>query len=220
MATDVTNARESDRRQKLLIDELNHRVKNTLATVQSLIHQSLREGRELKETETLLTGRLMALSAAHDVLTREQWEGAELADIVKTVMKPYADRRNITLSGPRARIAPNVAVVLSMALNELAVNAIKYGGLSAGSGKVRLSWSKTVDAVTLEWRESDGPAVAAPTQKGFGSRLLGRGLAGELGAPAEMIYAPEGLICRMRAPVDGAADPRLNNAKRPARPLH
>ncbi|CAN7618042.1 PAS domain S-box protein [Phenylobacterium sp. LjRoot219] len=203
MATDVTDRREAERRQKLLVDELNHRVKNALTTVQSMIRQTLRKGGGAKEMEHLLTDRLQALAAAHDVLSRESWDGADLADIAIASVKPLAEAGQMTIEGPGVRVAPNVAIALSMALHELATNARNYGALSTPTGQVKLSWTKAGRTVALAWRESKGPAVTAPDQEGFGSRLLGRGLAGELGQAAELIYAPDGLVCRIRAPVVG-----------------
>lgn len=200
MADDVTEARAAEQRQKLLIDELNHRVKNTLATVQSLIRHSLREAGVAVEVEQVLTERLLALSAAHDVLTRENWSGARLADVARAALDPYLPTGRIVVSGPNMRIAPNVAVALSMALHELCTNAVKHGALSNDLGTVRLNWSQGDGGVLLEWRETGGPPAAAPERIGFGSRLLGRALAAELGRPAELIYAREGLVCRILIP--------------------
>src|SRR5204863_8444892 len=141
--TDVSEARAAERQQALLISELNHRVKNTLATVQSLVSQSLREAGVVNEVEDLVLGRLLALSAAHNVLNREGWNGADLADIVAVVAKPYTSAKRMTAIGPKAWLGPGSAVTLAMALHELAVNAVKHGELSAAEGQVRLSWRAT-----------------------------------------------------------------------------
>ena len=205
LAMDVSDIRAAEIRQKLLINELNHRVKNTLATVQSIAHQTLREAAPGREARERLTERLLALSAAHNVLTRENWEGAELAEIAAEAIRPYDDAkaRRITLDGPEARIAPSAALALSMALHELATNALKYGALSQARGRVAIRWVPEGGTIALEWRETGGPKVAAPARRGFGSRLLSQGLAAELGAKAEVLYEPEGLICRIRAPAAG-----------------
>jgi two-component sensor histidine kinase len=204
LAMDVTEARLGEERQRLLINELNHRVKNTLATIQSLARQTLREGVSMIDARERLTERLLALSTAHNVLTRENWESADIADIASEAVRPYDDPpgARITITGPRARLAPNVALAISMALHELATNAQKYGALSAAGGRVSLAWALNParDAVDLEWREAGGPPVSPPATTGFGSRLLS-GLTGELGAPAAFDYAPDGLVCRLRAPV-------------------
>jgi PAS domain S-box-containing protein len=202
MAMDVTDTRRAEERQTLLINELNHRVKNTLATIQSLARQTLREGVSPRDARERLTERLLALSAAHNVLTRENWEGADLAEIAREAVRPYDDTgARIEACGPPARLAPHVALALSMALHELATNALKYGALSAPEGHVTLAWTlaPSGDAIDLAWRERGGPPVSEPVTTGFGSRLLA-GLAGEFGAPADIRYEPAGLICRLRAP--------------------
>lgn len=199
-ATDVTEVRDAERRQRQLIHELNHRVKNTLAVVQALVRQSLREHHVDKVVEDLITERLIALAAAHDVLNRENWEGAELADIARAAAGPYDGDGRISAAGPRVRLEPKTAIALSMALHELATNAAKHGALSTQDGRVQLTWTAGGNGVVLEWRESGGPRVAAPTETGYGSQLLGRILATEFGQPAVIVYAPEGLVCRITAP--------------------
>lgn len=195
--------RQAAERQRLLINELNHRVKNTLATIQSLVHQTLRDGMVTRDARERLTERLLALSAAHNVLTRENWKSADLREIASEALRPYDDPpgSRITISGPARRLAPNVALALSMALHELATNAVKYGALSSSEGHVELVWSPSGNrAMELLWRERGGPAVTAPTSSGFGARLLA-GLASELEAPAEITYDPAGVTCRLQVPV-------------------
>ena len=205
IAMDVTEIRAAEARQQLLINELNHRVKNTLATIQSIAHQTFREGTVTRTARALFTERLLALSTAHNVLTRENWESAELGDIVAEAVRPYDEPRapRIRIEGAVARVAPHVALALSMAFHELATNATKYGALSVPEGRVALAWSIRADgrAAEIIWRESDGPPVAAPAAKGFGSRLLGHGLAAELGQPAALGFAPQGLVCTLTAPL-------------------
>jgi PAS domain S-box-containing protein len=204
LSMDVTETRRAEERQHLLINELNHRVKNTLATIQSLARQTLREGMVTREARERFNDRLLALSAAHNVLTRRNWEGAELSEIASEAVQPYDEPQapRIALLGPSARLAPNVALAVSMALHELATNAVKYGALSVADGRVTVDWTMTDAAIELVWREAGGPPVAPPSAngKGFGSRLLNQGLAAELGAPAEVEYRAEGLVCRLRAP--------------------
>jgi two-component sensor histidine kinase len=146
----------------------------------------------------------MALAAAHDVLARESWEGAELSEMAVQALRPFAtgDSR-IAIDGPKVRLDAGAALALFLAMNELGANAVRHGALSTPEGRVSLHWAKQDSAVDLEWRESGGPRVTAPTRKGLGSRLLEGGLASELGAPAQLIYAPEGLICRIHAPAAG-----------------
>ena len=201
---DVTDARRAETHQRLLINELNHRVKNTLATVQSIAYQTLRTGVVTSEARELFTSRLLALSAAHNVLTRESWEAAELAAITAEAIRPYIDPegRRISIEGPQVRVGPTVALAISMALHELATNAAKYGALSGAAGRVTIVWRSEGEAkVALEWRESGGPPVTPPTRRGFGSRLLMQGLAAELGIGARMDFDPAGVRCVFVAPV-------------------
>jgi PAS domain S-box-containing protein len=196
---DVTEARRAQAHQQLLINELNHRVKNTLATVQSIAHQTLRDGAVTRDARDLLTSRLLALSAAHDVLTRESWEGADLTEVAAAALRPYETAR-FTLDGPACRVGPRAALAISMALHELATNAAKYGALSAPGGQVSLSWTPDGGSgLTLVWRERGGPPVASPSRLGFGSRLLRQGLNAELGGSAELTFEPEGVVCVIRA---------------------
>jgi len=194
MAIDVTAIRCTERQQKLLISELDHRVKNTLAIVKSLVSQTLREAGVAREVVDVVTGRLQALSAAHDVLNRVRWDGANVADIAEAVVKAYAGAGRITISGPTARLESNGAVTLALALHELAANAVKHGALSTPTGRVQFSWTQIGDAIVAKWSESGGPRVTPPERSGFGSRLLSQGLR------ADLDFAPEGLICKIRLP--------------------
>ena len=204
LGMDITEVRAAEARQQLLINELNHRVKNTLATVQSIARQTLRDGVSAHAARAHFTDRLLALSTAHNVLTRENWESAELSDIAAEAVRPYDDAEapRITIEGPGVRVATNVAVALSMAFHELATNATKHGALSVHAGRVALAWRPAAEggAVDIVWRESGGPRVTPPIEKGFGSRLLGQGLTAEIGRPAKLAYEPGGLICTLTAP--------------------
>jgi two-component sensor histidine kinase/PAS domain-containing protein len=220
---DVTEERRAAEHRQFLVNELNHRVKNTLATVQSMAHQTLRGVGDLREEKALLTARLVALSNAHNVLTREDWTGADLAEVVADSIRPHDDPQEprVTAGGPALRLDARAALALSMALHELATNAVKYGALSNDAGRVAIHWRRAGQgAATIEWRESGGPRIEAPPpRQGFGSRLLKAGLAVEMGAAAELHYAPDGLVCRIVAPVSGvryAAQPGPEAAARPA----
>ena len=212
---EIAERARAEEHQRLLINELNHRVKNTLATVQSIAAQTRRTSTDPRSSYESFIERLMALSRAHDVLTKERWEGADLKAIAEGAVRPFEDARGrrFRISGPSVWLEPQRALALAMALHELATNAAKYGALSAGDGKVAVEWSVRPDGddkVTLEltWRERDGPAVMAPKRRGFGSRLLERGLAGELNGEVRVDYRPEGLVCVVRArlpAIDGAA---------------
>jgi PAS domain S-box-containing protein len=214
-AIDIDERKRAEERRVMLINELNHRVKNTLASVQSIARQTLRSGRPPEQAMELFTARLVALSAAHNVLTRENWEGAELAEIAQEALAPFTTRGDgrIHVRGPATRLSARAAVGLAMALHELATNATKYGALSGEAGEVELSWSvlgHEPPCLTLEWQERGGPPVVEPARSGFGSRLLTQGLPGELDGVTELEFAPEGVRCRITAPL--AATPVLELA--------
>jgi signal transduction histidine kinase/DNA-binding response OmpR family regulator len=207
VGVDITERKSAERRQQLLVNELNHRVKNTLATVQSIVSQSARAGNAEAVAEAL-TGRLLGLSRVHDLLTRGNWRGTDLPDLAFETLEPYVQAGRLTIDGPKVSLSPNAAVILSMALNELATNAAKYGALSVENGAVEVNWTVVEPAapemgsslLDLHWRERGGPKVSPPTRRGFGSRLIERGLAHELGAEINLTFDPAGVRCRVRVP--------------------
>ncbi|CAO4143742.1 Blue-light-activated histidine kinase [Methylorubrum thiocyanatum] len=207
---DVTDAKRAEEHLRLLINELNHRVKNTLATVQSIAMQSLRglEGEEAQSAKAAFEARLLALARAHDVLTRESWEGAELKTVVSDAIRPLeageGQESRFAVSGPRLRLAPRLALSIAMALHELGTNAVKYGALSKEGGRVTITWTvqrRPELSLSLRWSESGGPPVTPPTRRGFGSRLIERSLARELAGRVELLYEPDGVVCIIEAPV-------------------
>ena len=207
LRTALAETQEAQRHQQLLINELNHRVKNTLAIVQSIAMQTLRGEDTAPAIREAFMARLMALAGAHDILTAESWDGAELEAVVATVAEVHRDVRGnsrFRLSGPPVRLTPKTAVALSMALHELATNAAKYGALSSPSGEVDVDWSieqgSAGSRLNLRWAERGGPTVVEPLRKGFGSRLVERGLAGELAGDATLDFRPTGLVCTITAP--------------------
>jgi signal transduction histidine kinase/CheY-like chemotaxis protein len=192
---------------RLMVDELNHRVKNTLATVQSLARQSLRNASAAPEGRVMFEARLRALARAHDVLMREHWEGASLSEVVAGAISLYGsgpERSRVKSGGPEIRLRPKAAVAISMALHELATNALKHGALSGENGKVTIVWEPEVDdrRFRLEWRERDGPPVRPPSRRGFGSRLLEQGLAHDLAGKVRLIFDRPGLVCIIEAPLN------------------
>ena len=206
IARDITEKRRSEERRQLLVNELNHRVKNTLATVQSLAAQTFRG-----ETHTPIfrqfESRLVALSRAHDVLTREDWEGVYLQELIAETVAPICvqlDQR-FGISGPSLRLRPKLALSLSMAFHELCTNAAKYGALANETGRIEVCWEiQEADperCLQLRWKEMGGPKVEVPRQKGFGSRLLERALHREFDAQVTLSFAPSGLVCEIRVPL-------------------
>jgi len=190
--------REQQEHQKLLLGELNHRVKNTLASVQSVARQTLRDTNDVCQARELLMQRLMALSTTHNLLVKTAWESASLRDLVATTLRPYGGPFGCT--GPDLRLDPNFAVSFGMALHELTVNALKHGAWK-GSGRIDIAVEPGDDEVVIAWRESGGPPVTPPARRGFGSRLLERGVAGEVHGEVKLDFAPSGLVCTIRAPL-------------------
>ncbi len=202
----MVEMREHEARQKLLLDELNHRVKNTLASVQSIAVQTLSREAEPEAVKATFVERLMALSSTHNLLVKRSWEGASFADLIQESLGHYG--QPFQMEGPDLSLSPNTAVSLGMALHELATNAVKYGAWSQG-GEVRIETAvdETAGMITVAWRETGGPQIEAPRARGFGSRLLEQGIASELGGEVGLQFAREGLSCVIRAPISPALYP-------------
>jgi PAS domain S-box-containing protein len=204
---DIHERRVAEEHRELLINELNHRVKNTLATVQSVASQTLRNADSASQAKEALEARLFALSRVHDVLTRENWDGANLYDIVEQAVAPYSSRGEdrLHLTGARVRVPPRMALALAMAMQELATNAVKYGALSTGAGHIRIAWdvqpTGSGSRLHFRWEESGGPPVRPPARRGFGSRLIERSLTHDLGGEARLEFTPTGIICTLVAPI-------------------
>jgi PAS domain S-box-containing protein len=210
-AVDITQAKVSQEQQEILINELNHRVKNTLATVQAIAAQSLRSERDATEARQAFESRLFALSRAHDVLTQESWQTANLKDIVERAVEPYAGpdhRGRFAIAGPDVRLQPQSALAFAMALQELATNAAKYGALSVPGGDVAIGWwlepGPGRSCLRFQWRERGGPPVLPPKRRGFGSRLIERTLAEDTGSQVEISYDPSGVRLGLTMPLPSA----------------
>jgi two-component sensor histidine kinase len=190
---------------QLLINELNHRVKNTLSTVQSVAHQTFRGSAEPAVIDKF-DGRLSALGRAHNVLSDKKWESASIRDVVNEVLTPFTQRDSgrVQASGPDVRIAPSCALLLSMALHELATNAAKYGALTHSDGRIEVTWTRTESSppkLVLTWREAGGPAVQPPSRKGFGTRLIEQSFAAQVGGSARIDFNSPGLVCTLECPL-------------------
>jgi PAS domain S-box-containing protein len=205
---DLTRHKDEEKQSKMLIDELNHRVKNTLATVQSIVWQAMRTGSNPELQREAIQSRLLALSRSHDLLTRENWKSAGLRDVVEHALKPFLTpegyAKRISISGDDIRFPPKSALTLAIAFNELATNATKYGALSNDAGSVLIVWAVESAPegrqLVLRWEEKGGAAVTPPSRRGFGSRMLERGLAHELGGAVHLDYLPGGLVCTISVP--------------------
>lgn len=212
---DLSAHKREQAQSETLIDELNHRVKNTLSTVQSIVWQALRAAAVPDAVRESVESRLFALSRSHDLLTRENWQGAGLRDLIDATLEPFgvANGRaeRIVITGRNVLVAPNVTLALGVAFHELATNAVKYGAFSNAAGSISINWAvetKTEGSrLILHWQERDGPPVARPTRKGFGTRVIESGLPHELEGRVDLEYRPEGVACTIDIPAPrGARD--------------
>lgn len=211
---DLTAHREENAQCKRLVDELNHRVKNTLSTVQSIVHQALRSPAEPDAIRDAIESRILALSRSHDLLTSGNWESAGLHDLVDTALHPFkavaGHAERFTIKGDNVHLPPKTTLSLAIALNELATNAVKYGAFSNDVGKIDIDWEVVKEAtgnrLVLRWLERDGPLVTTPTRKGFGSWVIERGLAHELGGKVSLDYLRHGLACTIDIPAPTEVD--------------
>jgi PAS domain S-box-containing protein len=206
---DLTEHKREGDRLRSLLDELNHRTQNTLATVQAIARQTLR-GAADKRVVDAFEGRILALSKAHGLLGRKHWEAVSLRDVIDQILQPFGlnDRRiaRFSVEGDGVRLQPKAALTLAMVFHELATNAAKHGALSNGAaGKIDIAWqvepTPQGGRMRLRWQESGGPPVTAPDRRGFGSRLIEGGLAQELDGDVGLDYEPAGVVCRIIMPV-------------------
>lgn len=203
---DVTDRKRIEEHRALLAEELRHRVKNTMATMQSIAHQTLRGASSLDEAARTLDARLRSLSTAHDMLTLESWAGAPLDEVARKALGPFqGGAGRFVIDGPEVWLPPRMTLALTMALHELATNAVKYGALSNNVGRVDLTWEIAIRSgpalLRICWEEADGPPVSAPTRVGFGSRLIERALATEMEGQAKIEYRPSGVRFTLEGPL-------------------
>jgi two-component sensor histidine kinase len=208
---DITERKQWESTQRLLLSELNHRIKNTLTTVQAIASQTLRSTRDPQTFAASFNGRLQALAQAHALLTQSSWDGAYLDDIMKSQLGD-ADPGQVSRSGPRVFLPPQIALHVALTLHELATNARKYGALSTEQGHLELSWTvqhNDEDALDFHWLESGGPPVAEPTHAGFGTKLIRQSLSG-LGGNIHLDFASTGVSCHLHLPIGAGQDPQGN----------
>ncbi len=197
---DITDRKRAEQRMELVARELQHRVKNTLAIIQTIAAQSFRGDAPIEDRIAGFSGRLAALAAATDNITVNDWSDAYVGEVATQITQPFRDTAAdaFILSGPRVPIPSRLAIGMGMALHELCTNAVKYGALSSAGGRVRLTWKEEDGELVITWEEEGGPPVVAPIRRGFGTRLLEHGLLGDRGA-VELTFHPEGVICILRA---------------------
>lgn len=218
VSIDITERKRGEAQRALLTDELNHRVKNSMATLQSIAMQTLRSASSLKDAEKTLNERIQSLATAHNVLTRESWEGADLREVVESAIASFRNgsHERFIFGGPRIWLSPRLSLAFVLALHELATNAVKYGSLSNDHGHVILNWDyvdgSSRERIWLQWEEIGGPAVVKPTRTGFGSRMIEKALSLELNGKAEIDYRPSGIVFTVEAPIPPKAIDSMSTA--------
>jgi PAS domain S-box-containing protein len=203
VSVEITERKRAEARQMLMMHELNHRVKNTLATVQAVVSETMREAEPAMRAA--IDGRLLALAAVHDVLTRESWQSADLGEVVAGALAPFGggDVSRFRVQGPAVLLQPRAAVALAMGLHELATNAAKYGALHADAGRVRFAWEMVApQSLMLTWTEQGGPPVSVPSRRSFGTNMIEGALACDLAGTATIHFDPAGVRCVIEAPLD------------------
>ncbi len=202
---DISARKQAERQREVLLAELTHRVKNTLAVIQAIAQQTFKDENATPEAKKAFEGRLHSLATAHDLLVHSNWEYASLHELAPQALSPGGmDAQRITISGPPVRVRSRQAVAINMALHELLTNAVKYGALSNDVGKVHLTWMTTETSepfIKIVWQETGGPAVSPPTRRGFGSQLFDRVLGRDLDGDVQVEFRPEGLVCSITAPL-------------------
>jgi two-component sensor histidine kinase len=205
----------AQRLQRLVLEELHHRIKNTLAIVMAIVTQSLRTAKSVDEGREAIEHRLVALGRVHDLLLQSNWTSAKLAGILKAATDPF-DRdntsRRFTVQSSNIDVSPGAVLPLAMVLNELCTNAMKYGALSNATGRVSITSSidDTQRLFRLKWAESGGPTVAVPTRRSFGSRLIEHSFVRQLQGEAQLTFAPSGVVCVLDIPLAALKQPQLH----------
>ena len=202
MYTRLANAFEH---QRLLVAELDHRVKNVLVRVAAIVTETREYSTSMDDFVKTLGGRLQSMSAAHSLLSKGRWQGVGVADLIRDQLAPYATRANVTIQGQNIILAAGATQALAMVVHELATNAAKFGALSRAGGQVSINWDTppgdSAGALTVEWCETGGPPVAKPAQAGFGTSLIDELISHELGGTVDLAFDPGGVSCRMKLPL-------------------
>ena len=206
LTLDITERKQSEERQGLLIAELDHRVKNLLARVAVISSYTRQGSNSMDQFVQVLDRRIQSMAAAHSLLSQSRWSGVNIADLVHSQLAPYATTANTTIGGPDVTLTPTVTQAVAMALHELVTNAVKYGALSNPSGHVAVNWHQPVDGesgrVKIEWRESGGPPVVKPAKTGYGTSLISEMIPHELGGAVDLAFLTEGVCCQIDVPLE------------------
>jgi PAS domain S-box-containing protein len=209
LTRDITRRKQSEKRQDLLIAELDHRVKNVLARVAAVVMHTRQRCGTMDEFVKALHGRIQSMAAAHALLSRSRWSGVGLTDLIRHQLEPYTTDANTTISGPEIMLTSAQTQAVAMVIHELVTNAAKYGALSSPDGRVSVNWHRTrVDVaaiLTITWRELGGPPIAAPFQSGYGSGLIRDLIPHELGGTVDLVFSSDGACCKIEIPFEGGA---------------
>ena len=213
VTVDITDRKIAEERQALLAREVDHRAKNALALVQSIVR--LTRASDISAYTAAVEGRIKALSRAHTILSLSRWQGADMRGLVEEELAPYrtGETAKVETSGPNVSLQPAAAQSLALALHELVTNAAKYGALSSLSGRVHLAWELNPGTLVLKWTESGGPATQAPSSPGFGTRIITASIEGQLAGQTVFDWRPEGLQCILSVPRDDMAPIKGRNGK-------
>jgi PAS domain S-box-containing protein len=222
---DITERKSTEERQSALVAELDHRVKNALATVSSVVSHTGVGNRSVADFVVALEGRLRSMAATHELLGSRWWQGVSLTELVRRELAPYAVHKNTEVSGPEVVLRAEAGQAMAMVLHELATNAAKYGALSTKNGRVSVQWGRRLNGqsprLVLEWREIGGPSVIAPGNPSYGTSTIRDLIPYEFGGTVDLVFAPEGVQCRLELPADwfsGAGDPVLGSSRAPSEP--
>lgn len=204
IALDITDRKRDEQRQALMMQELDHRVKNNLAAVLAIFDQSMIDTGDLETFQERFTGRIIAMGRTHSFLASTHWQGASLREIIEQTIAPYTtpDHPRATIDGPPVTLNPSTAMSICIAIHELATNAIKYGALSNAAGHIHIDWQVKDQCIYLQWSESGGPPVTEPTHRGFGTRLIEKGITYQFGGEAKLDFAPGGLQYALAIPLE------------------
>jgi two-component sensor histidine kinase len=204
---DVTERKRVEEYQRVLVAELDHRVKNSLATISAVVSHTLKASSSMADFATALEGRVQSMARTHELLSASRWQGISVAELVRRELAPYATSVNAEINGPEVILRAEAAQAMAMVLHELVTNAAKYGALSTQIGYVSIHWEQQLNGhphslLVLEWRESGGPSVITPGKPGYGSRTICNVIPYELRGTVDLVFAPEGVRCRLELPAD------------------
>jgi two-component sensor histidine kinase len=213
---DITDRKRAEEHQRMLVAELDHRVKNVLATVSAIASRSQDGHITGEEFVASLAGRIQSMAATHELLSRRQWKGVSLRGLVRRELAPYATLTNTDINGPDLTLTPDAGQAVSMVLHELTTNAAKHGALSDPNGRVCIRWYRVRNGnadprVCIEWRETGGPAVRTPRKSGYGMEVIRDLIPYELAGTVDLVFASEGVRCDLNIPV---ANPSGRSAQR------